>query len=67
MGVKVPPSQLDINPILLGGGGIKGISVMRQGVWREEGGEGEEEKGREEGEGGEGEEGNRWGEVAWRE
>ena len=65
VGIKVPPSQLDINPILLGGGGIKGISVMRQGVWRGEGGEGEEEggeeKGREEGEGGEGEEGNRWG------
>ena len=65
MGVEVPPSQLDINPILLGGGGIKGVSVMRQRVWRGEGGE-EEEGNRREGGGGGGEKWSRGNQGEWR-
>ena len=51
MGVKVSPPQLDINPVLLGSGGVKGVPAMGRG------GRGREERRREgEREGGRGEE-----------
>ena len=43
MGVKVAPPQLDVNPVFLSGGGVKGVSVTGEGSGR--GGEGREGRG----------------------
>ena len=43
MGVKVAPPQLDINPVFLSGGGVKGVPVTGEGSGR--GGEGKGGKG----------------------